>query len=141
MSSKTMINGRAVKTQGGRLVFESQKYGRIPRDPLRFYNGVLYDSRAEADKAKELDVLLRAGVIARWERQIPFVLHALGGTSIGRFVIDFRITWLDGKVTYVEVKGAETAEFRWKRRHFEAEYKGLDYSIEFIGGSGKKGRQ
>jgi hypothetical protein len=141
MSSKNVINGREVRTQGGRLVFASQKYGRIPMDPLRFYNGILYDSRAEADKAKELDILLRAGVIAGWDRQIPFVLHALGGEAIGRFVIDFRITWPDGKVTYVEVKGAETAEFRWKRRHFEAEYKGLDYSIEFIGKSRRKGRQ
>jgi hypothetical protein len=85
------------------------KYGAIRTE----YDGVLYDSKAEAAYALMLDDELRAGLIAGWTRQVRFHL----GCPENCYVVDFLVFGLDGcGVWAVDVKGVETAKFRKDRR-------------------------
>jgi len=55
------------------------------------YNGYWYDSRFEAQKAMELDWLLRAGKIKGWQRQFPIEIRDHQGKLIRRHKVDFRV--------------------------------------------------
>lgn len=85
------------------------------------YNGCSYASKAEARHAATLDVLLRGGAIKGWTRQVPIPL-SVNGRPVCRYVVDFRVEHLDGRIEWVEVKGHETPEFKLKRKLFEAAY-------------------
>lgn len=74
------------------------------------YGGVKYDSRAEAARARELDLLKSAGEIVGWTRQVPFMLSAIV------YRADFLVFGLDGFVWAEDVKGKETQRFRDVRR-------------------------
>lgn len=85
-------------------------------------DGIRFDSKAEARRYAELKLLEKAGEIAGLELQPRYALHSYGGEKVGAYVADFRYV-VPGNGTVVEdVKGAETQLFKWKRRHFEAEY-------------------
>ena len=71
------------------------------------YNSVRYASAAEAARAMELDVLLRAMEIQSWEHQPRFEL----GVPENVYVADFRITGPRGRVWVEDVKGMRTAKF------------------------------
>lgn len=86
------------------------------------YNGEKYSSKLEARYAATLDVWKAAGAVKAWFRQVSFVLHAKGGTPIGRYVCDFRVRYADGHEEFVECKGMDLALGKWKRAHCEAEY-------------------
>lgn len=90
--------------------FQSQQYG-----------GFTYHSRAEARYAQELDFQVKAGEIARWERQIKISLD-VNGQHICNYICDFRVFMPDGAVELHEVKGFATEIFRLKRLLFEATY-------------------
>ena len=77
------------------------------------YGGRWYASKAEAARAAELDLLLRAGKIAWWLPQVPICL----GLPENRYVVDFLVAESDGGGNSVtvhaeDVKGTETAKFR-----------------------------
>lgn len=96
------------------------KYGvSAPED--RTYNGVVYDSKAEAGQALELDILVRSGSVKEWFRQIPFPL-VVEGKLICTLVVDFRIVYKGGTVVNLEIKGVETAAYRIKLKLFRALY-------------------
>ena len=74
------------------------------------YNGVRYDSKAEAEYAAMLDLLLAAKEIRSYERQVKV---PLGDDDSLR--VDFVVTeWHD--VYAVDVKGVETADFKRKAK-------------------------
>lgn len=75
------------------------------------YNGVLYDSKAEAAYAEHLDLLARAGGIAWWIRQPTFRL----GCPENVYKPDFLVV-TDAGVYVVDVKGVETSKFKKDRR-------------------------
>ena len=80
------------------------------------YRGVPYDSKAEAARAFQLDLMLRAGEIAAWQRQITICL----GVPENRYRVDFLVWDRDGRTWAEDVKGVETGAFRrnarlWKR--------------------------
>ena len=82
------------------------KYRAAPTD----YGGVRYDSKAEAEYAMTLDLLLRAREIKDWDRQVKI---PLGDDDSLR--VDFVVTeWHD--VYAVDVKGVETADFKRKAK-------------------------
>jgi hypothetical protein len=99
----------------------SSKYGN--RKTL--YNGVEYDSRKEADYARDLDLLLheKNGTLMSWERQIAIPLVVVN-EKIANIVVDFRETYVDGRVLYVEIKseGTKTDVWKLKWKLFEALY-------------------
>lgn len=87
------------------------------------YNGVTYDSRREAEVAAELDMLRRASdpkrcvIDVQRQVRIPLVVN---GQKICTHVLDFLVTYADGRKELVEVKGYETAVWKLKRKLLEA---------------------
>ncbi|MBN1517456.1 DUF1064 domain-containing protein [Candidatus Sumerlaeota bacterium] len=76
------------------------------------YNGVMYDSKGEAQRAAELDQLKRAGLIRFWIRQPPFYL----GSSVNLYRADFLVIGPGAAVWAEDFKGKETPGFRRNRR-------------------------
>jgi hypothetical protein len=84
------------------------------------YNGWIYDSKGEANRAAELDLLVKSscgghGGVIRWIPQVPFYL----GCRANKYVVDFLVwTYEDcagasmGEATHAEdFKGFETQKF------------------------------
>lgn len=86
------------------------------------YNGRLYDSKKEAARAEELDMLTRAddGVLS-WVPQPEFEL-VVNDVLIGKYIADFSVQWKDGSVTYEDVKGVRTPLYKLKKKLVEALY-------------------
>lgn len=80
------------------------------------FNGVVYDSAAEAERAAELDLLLRGGAILDWQRQVtvnvgPCDSHTPELTRV-RYRVDFLVVDDRGLTHAEDVKGFETDRFR-----------------------------
>ena len=96
-----------------------------------------YQSKAEAKRAAELDLLVRAGDVEFWLPQPSFPLP--GGTS---YKADFQIHWAyprkfglpsrthseHGSVTFEDVKGRDTKMSKLKRAQVKEIY-GIDIVI------------
>lgn len=82
------------------------------------YNGRVYASRAEADRAINLDAMQRAGIVEWWEPQIPI---SIGESGIDkRYIVDFIVYGKHG-LRAEDVKGRDTPSFRrhvrqWRKR-------------------------
>jgi hypothetical protein len=109
-----------LKVSRGALSLKANKYS-VSDPSQRTYGGRLYASKAEMAKAQELDMLVNAGIVERWDAQVRYPLHAPNKKRVGFYVLDFRVHYTDGRIEHIDVKGAETAMFRWKRKHWEAE--------------------
>jgi len=94
----------------------------------RTYNGVVYDSKAEALHAFKLDGLKATGKILGWERQARIPLRVYD-TLVCTMVIDFRIINREGPDHYEEIKGWETPEYKIKLKLFRALYPNADYRV------------
>ena len=112
------------------------KYGAVRTT----VDGITFASKAEARRYSELKMLEKAGEIWDLELQPRFPLsvpsttgvlrHALkprGLTKIGEYRGDFkyRDKTCDGSTQpYIveDVKGMKTPLYRWKKKHFEAQY-------------------
>ena len=96
------------------------------------YNGVVYDSRKEAKRAFELNMLQRANEISNLQRQVKFELQPAYTTKDGRkiqaifYVADF-VYKINGIQVVEDVKGVRTEVYRLKRKLFEYKYK--DYKF------------
>lgn len=125
-----------------------QKRGNKYNAKSSIYEGVAYDSKKEAGRATELDLLLKAKAIKGWERQrrISFdhCLKCLRLCSVRcpehpkekvshftNYYIDFVIHEKDGTETYEEVKGFETTEWR-KKWHLTELLYGNDENIKLV---------
>lgn len=93
--------------------------------------GITYDSKREAKRAGELELLQKAKAIGGLLRQVPFKLHTFskeeqGMVVIGHYIADFTYwEYQDGggeKYVVEDVKGMKTELYRWKARHMKAEY-------------------
>jgi hypothetical protein len=85
------------------------------------------DSKMEAGRYRDLKLLEKAGGISELDVHMRFPLHAgTNQTSIGSYESDFAYfvpTNGVGKLRVVEdVKGVKTPLYRWKKKHFEAQY-------------------
>lgn len=88
------------------------------------HNGVLYHSKLEAQYAFDLDMLLKAGKIDSWERQVKISLD-VNGYHIANYYCDFLIHHKDGLKEYVEIKSKFTEQmevYRLKRKLLEATF-------------------
>ncbi len=92
------------------------------------YAGAMYDSKAEAQRAAELDVLMKCGEIAGWERQVPYVI-VVNGVYVCTYIVDFRVTESGVKFWAEDVKGFSTPVFRLKEKLFRACYPNVDLRI------------
>jgi hypothetical protein len=93
------------------------------------YNGNIYHSKLEADFAFELDVLLQAGEIKKWERQIGMMID-VNDIHIGNYIADFKVTHNDNSEEIIDVKGVRTSLFNFKWRIVKALYPQYKYTIK-----------
>lgn len=94
-------------------------------------DGIMFDSKREAARYKELQLLERAGEISGLERQVSFELLP-PFTHKGRKVrgiqyrADFTYTTKEGEYIVEDVKGVRTQAYKLKKKLFEFRYPDLD---------------
>lgn len=72
------------------------------------YDGVRYDSKAEASRAQDLDRLVLAGEVLTWFRQVTVRL----GVPENVYRVDFLVIPKTGTPWCEDVKGHETSKFK-----------------------------
>lgn len=82
------------------------------RNNFTEYDGRTYASRAEADRARALDLDKQSGSIKHWEPQPRFRL----GCAENVYVADFIVWRMDGSVHVEDVKGFESPKFKKDKR-------------------------
>jgi len=96
------------------------------------YNGVLYDSKKEANRAKQLDFALKNGLITNLKRQVKYTwieTHTLEkGNSLEvetkrTYIADFIYINDIGIEVIEDVKGFKTAEYKKKKKIVEHLFK------------------
>ena len=85
------------------------------------YNGVIYDSKLEAKRAQELDLLEKAGFISNLRRQEKFPVE-INGKKVFTYIADFVYVNSEGNMVVEDVKGVRTAMFNLKKKCVEAFY-------------------
>lgn len=87
------------------------------------YNGRTFDSKKEANRAWELDMLKKAGEVVEVEYQ-PVFECVIDGKKICKYIADFQVTYKDGHVEYEDIKGCKKGcayqLFRLKKKMVEA---------------------
>lgn len=94
-------------------------------------DGILFDSKAEADYYCQLKLLLRAGEITGYCRQARFLItEGVNGERGTEYVTDFIIFYPNGNYQIVDVKGKETDVFKIKEKAFREKYPKLKIELE-----------
>lgn len=98
------------------MSWADSSYGRRSKygNTWTVVDGIKFQSKLEARRWQQLQLLVKAGEVAKVERQVRFPLVA--GIT---YVADFRVTYPDGRVVIEDVKGVETEAFVIKRKLFE----------------------
>ncbi len=82
----------------------SNKYG----NKIVHYKGQRFHSAKEAQYAMQLDLLRSAQNealrVVEVESQVPYRFE-VNGVKVGKYVLDFKVTYGDGRVEYIDVKG------------------------------------
>ena len=93
----------------------NSKYGAVRQT----YNGINYDSKLEASRAYELDMMIKAKQIKGYDRQYKLELYVYNAAGdkipFKSWKVDFRVHNLDDSYTLEEVKGMEMMDFKMKR--------------------------
>ena len=80
-------------------------------------DGRLFDSKAEAARWQELQMLERAGEITELERQVEYELvPKQKGERAVKYIADFRYKDHEGKVVVEDTKGVRTPVYILKRK-------------------------
>ena len=95
------------------------------------YKGIVYDSKWEANRAYELDMLERSGHIRDLQRQVRFILQEEYINNRGQkirpisYIADFVYSDKTGQKYVEDTKSpaTRTAEYRIKKKMFEFRYK------------------
>ena len=77
--------------------------GNVPTE----YNGIMYQSQKEANRAKHWDWMLQLGQIKYWKRQVPLKIE-IGGIHITTYLCDFVAEYNNGKIRYEDCKGRKS---------------------------------
>lgn len=104
------------------------------RNKKCFFGGRIYDSKLEAKRAWELELMERGGRIRGLERQKPFVLQEGFVNNKGEkvraitYVADFCYWDVDEDMMVVEdVKGYATEVYKLKKKMFEKRYGDIEF--------------
>lgn len=93
-------------------------------------DGITFHSAAEARYYQQLKIRKYAGDITDFELQPAFPLMPTfrknGKTYRGiKYVADFKVTYPNGRIEIIDVKGMKTGEYGIKRKLFEHYYPDL----------------
>ena len=114
--------GRAIRKPGAepdpapQLNPKPHKYHARPTfhdSPI--FGPVLYASKAEAKRAREIDVLHAAGEVLWAARQVRFVLDTTPEGRPIHYVADFLLAHADGRIEVEDVKGMKLPIYALKR--------------------------
>ncbi len=103
--------------------WKRNKYGVSPKEE-RTVDGILFASKAEAKAYQELSFLQKSGAVKHIELQ-PVFKFPMGY----EYRADFRVTYDDGTVEVIDVKGMETPVFKLKKRDMAYFYPDVKLSI------------
>jgi len=87
-------------------------------------DGMIFDSKKEAEYYRQLKLRLRSKDIKTFARQVPFVLNEADGTKPVILIIDFVVWENDGTVHIQDIKASEyfkTDVYKVKKRLFESQ--------------------
>jgi hypothetical protein len=84
-------------------------------------DGQKFDSKWEAERFAQLKLLEAAGEIRELRPQVSFPLM-VGDALIGAYVADAVYLTSEGRKVVEDAKGCKTPLYRWKARHFRAQY-------------------
>jgi hypothetical protein len=93
-------------------------------------DGILFDSKLEADYYLQLKIKLKAGLIRGFCRQPEFILQE--GFADRKPIVykaDFIIFYPDGTAEIIDTKGMETETFKLKKKLFQEKFPGLELKI------------
>ena len=80
-------------------------------------DGRLFDSKAEAARWQELQLLERAGEITELERQVEYeLIPKQKGERAVKYIADFRYKDHEGKTVVEDTKGVKTPVYILKRK-------------------------
>ena len=90
-------------------------------------DGHVFDSKAESRRYGELKLMMRAKEIFELQLQIPFELMAHSeddsmAPTVGHYIADFIYRDAYNRLVVEDVKGFRTPLYKWKKKHFEAQY-------------------
>lgn len=85
-----------------------------------WYNNVLYDSKREANYRQQLDMLSSSSVptkerVSSIEEQVRYKM-IVNDIKICTYVLDFKVTYADGRIEHVDVKGMLTGVYKLKKK-------------------------
>lgn len=108
-----------------------KQQGYIRNATSCMYDGRHYRSKKEAGYAQHLDILMKADDInervIEWEYE-PHLEVTCNGKRVFTYKIDFKVTYGDDRIEYVEVKGFATNYWRLKFKVVEAVNNGFENS-------------
>lgn len=93
------------------------------------YNGIVFHSKKEKAYAVKLDILKKSFKeserVLEYQTQVKFPV-VVNGFKICTYILDFAVTYMGGRIEYVDVKGMKSgpayAMFRVKKKLVEALY-------------------
>lgn len=83
-------------------------------------DGISFASKAESRRYQQLKLMERARLIKALRLQPKYPLR-VGKDIIGHYVADFEYE-INGDIKIEDVKGFKTDLYRWKKKHFEAQF-------------------
>lgn len=99
-------------------------------------DGLKFDSYKEKAYYEELKLLQRAGAVKQIETQVKYVLQEafkyMGKTERAiTYIADFRVTYTDGHIEIVDVKGFKTDVYKLKRKMLLKQLAGSGAEAQF----------
>ncbi len=89
------------------------------RNIKTMYNGVVFHSKKEASFAAQLDQLKKAEKpserVEKYEMQVRYPL-IVNDIKICTYVLDFLVTYSDGRKEHIDVKGFSTTNYKLKKK-------------------------
>lgn len=84
------------------------------RNIITEIDGIKFRSKLEGNRYLQLKMMLNAGLIHEFKKQVPFDLR-VNGVHITRYIADFVVRYPDGTVVVEDTKGVETEAFKIKK--------------------------
>lgn len=114
---KLLASGGTLRAAKVPKLHKRSKYGAVKT----IVDGIVFDSKREAARWGELNLLWRAGKIHNLCRQekLPFYVN---GNVIFTYIADFFYGVCSGGIVYEDCKGFRTPVYRLKKKLIEAQY-------------------
>lgn len=94
------------------------KYNVAPKNQ-RTYKGKVYDSKLEKNYRAKLELMKKAtkleNRVVDIQEQVPFEF-VINGLKVCTYLLDFKVTFGDGRIEHIDTKGVITDIYRIKKK-------------------------